>query len=56
MNIDYRLSIALVLAFSLCVMIPKSLQIMASDRFCPIAEESTLKSIYYSQNFALEIQ
>jgi hypothetical protein len=56
MNLDYRLSMVLLLALSLCVMVPKSLQVMASERFCPIVEESSIKTIYYSQNFALETQ
>jgi hypothetical protein len=55
MNLDYRVGLIVILT-ALCVIIPKSVLLMPSDRFCQLVEESSYLPTYYSQNFAVETQ
>lgn len=56
MNFDYRVGLIALFVTALCLAIPKSFQLMAGERFCPIAENSTGQTTYYSKNFGLETQ
>ncbi|MEA5569590.1 hypothetical protein [Calothrix sp. UHCC 0171] len=53
MNVDFKIGLVILFTTALCVLIPKSFQMLANRDFCPLVEESSKYPIYYSQNFAI---
>ncbi|BAZ42228.1 hypothetical protein NIES4101_81960 [Calothrix sp. NIES-4101] len=53
MNVDYKIGLVILFTTALCLLIPKSFQMLANRDFCTIVEESSQSPIYYSQNFAI---